>query len=59
MGQRIYTAPIDNANVGTAVQDIFSLLAGAATGIELHHLHLEAGGVNIASEIRMRFKRGC
>jgi len=58
MGRRIYTAGFDNVSVGTAVQDIFSLLAGAAKGIQLHHIHLEAGGVTTAAEIRMRLKRG-
>lgn len=58
MGQRVYTVPIIGGTVGTAVQDIFSLLAGSANGIELHHIHLEAGGVTSPAEISMRLKRG-
>jgi hypothetical protein len=58
MGSRVYTVPIENVSIGTAVQDIFSLLASSAVGIVLHHIHLEAGGVSSAAEIRMRLKRG-
>lgn len=58
MGRRIYVAGFDNIAVGTAVQDIFSLLAGSAKGIQLHHIHLEAAGVTTAAQIRMRLKRG-
>lgn len=57
MGQKIYTVPIESVAIGTAVQDIFSLLTGASNGIEIHHIHLEA---NVSSEaaLRMRLKRG-
>lgn len=58
MGRRIYVAGFDTVSVGTAVQDIFSLLAGSAKGIQLHHIHLEAAGVTTAAQIRMRLKRG-
>jgi hypothetical protein len=58
MGRRIYVASFDNVAVGTAVQDIFSLLAGSAKGIQLHHIHLEAAGVTTAAQIRLRLKRG-
>ena len=57
MGQRIYTVPIENVAIGTAVQDIFSLLCGASNGIELHHIHLEAN-VSAEAALRMRLKRG-
>lgn len=58
MGARIYVAAFDNVTVGTAVQDIFSLLAGAAKGIQLHHIHLEAAAITSAAQIRLRLKRG-
>lgn len=58
MGRRIYVAPFDNVAIGTAVQDIFSLLAGTTKGIQLHHIHLEASGVTTAAQIRLRLKRG-
>ncbi len=57
MGQRVYVTPIDNVSIGTAVQDIFSLLAGSANGIELHQIHLDAVSA-AAGQIRMRLKRG-
>lgn len=58
MGRRIYAAPFDTVAVGTAVQDIFSLLASATKGIQLHHIHLEAAGISTAQQIRLRLKRG-
>jgi hypothetical protein len=53
---RIYTAMFDNVTV-SAVQDVFSLKAGAANGIVLHHIMISAGGVTAAAEIRLRLKR--
>lgn len=58
MGRRMYTAGFDNVTVGTAVQDIFMLKAGATNGIKLHHIHLEAASITTAAQIRMRLKRG-
>src|ERR1700691_4363809 len=58
MGRRIYSAGFDTVSVGTAVQDIFSLLASATKGVQLHHIHLEAAGVTTAAQIRLRLKRG-
>ena len=58
MGHRIYSAGFNAVSVGTAVQDIFSLLAGATKGIQLHHIHLEASGVTTAAQIDLRLKRG-
>jgi hypothetical protein len=58
MGQRVYSVPIDNVSIGTAVQDIFSLLASASNGIEIHHIHLAAAGVTSPAEVRLRLKRG-
>lgn len=57
MGQRVYTVPIENLTIGTAVQDIFSLVTGASNGVELHHIHLEAN-VGAEAALRMRLKRG-
>jgi hypothetical protein len=56
MGQRIYSAAFDNVTIA-AVQDVFYLKAGAANGIEIHHIQLTAGGVTAAAEIRLRLKR--
>lgn len=56
MGQRVYVAAFDNVNIGTAVQDIFSIKAGSVNGVELHYLELNAAGVTSAAEIRMRLK---
>lgn len=58
MGRRIYSAGFDNVTVGAAVQDIFSLLAPAAKGAQIHWAHLEAGGVTSPAQIRLRMKRG-
>jgi hypothetical protein len=58
MGRRIYVASFDTVNVGTAVQDIFSLLTSAAKGLQLHHIQLSAGSQTTAAEIRLRLKRG-
>lgn len=57
MGRRIYMAGFDNVSIGAAVQDIFSLKASAAKGIQLRHIHLEAAGITTAAQIRMRLKR--
>jgi hypothetical protein len=56
MGQRIYSAAFDNVTIA-AVQDVFYLKAGAANGIEIHHIQLGAGAVTAAAEIRLRLKR--
>jgi hypothetical protein len=58
MGSRTYNGYMDNAVIGTAVQDIFSLKTPAAKGAQLHHVSLTAGGVTTVAEIRMRLKRG-
>lgn len=56
MGQRVYSTFFENVTI-TAVQDVFSLKAGAANGIELHQIDLSAGAVTAAAEIRLRLKR--
>jgi hypothetical protein len=58
MGRRVYTSAIDNTQIGTAVQDIWALLAGAANGIQLHAIELSAAGVTTAAQVRLRLKRG-
>lgn len=58
MGRRVYQAGFDNVSCGTAVQDLFSLLAGSAKGIILHHIHMEAASITTAAQLRMRLKRG-
>lgn len=58
MGRRIYESSFDTVAVGTAVQDIFSILAAATKGIQLHWIQLTAAGVTTAAEIRLRLKRG-
>lgn len=57
MGQRIYTAEFENVTI-SAIQDIFSLKAGAANGIEIHTIELSAAASSSTpSEIRLRLKR--
>lgn len=58
MGRRIYQAGFDTVTIGTAVQDVFSILASASKGVQLHHIHLDAAGVSSAAQIRLRLKRG-
>jgi len=56
-GSRTYITPIENVSIGTAVQDIFSLLAGSANGVRIHWIHLESTNTSAAA-LRMRLKRG-
>ncbi len=56
MGQRVYKATFENVTIA-AVQDIFSLKASSANGIELHQIDLSAGAVSAPAEIRLRLKR--
>jgi len=58
MGRRIYSVPMDNATIGTAVQDVFSIKTPATKGAQLHHIQLSAAAVTTVAEIRMRLKRG-
>jgi hypothetical protein len=53
----VYTVPIENVTIGTAVQDIFSVLPGATHSVAIHHIHLEAS-VSAEAALRMRLKRG-
>jgi hypothetical protein len=55
--ERVYQTPIENVSIGTAVQDIFSLLASSGHGVILHQIHLEATST-AAAALRMRLKRG-
>ena len=56
MGQRIYKMIFDNVSIA-AIQDVLSMKAGAANGIEIHQIDLSAGGVTSPAEIRLRLKR--
>jgi hypothetical protein len=56
MGERIYTMQIENVAVA-AVQDIFSLKAGAGHGIEIRHIMLGAVGQTSPVEFRLSLKR--
>src|SRR5579872_5648704 len=58
MGRRIYKSAVDTVSIGTTVQDIWSILAGASNGIQLHWLQCTASGVTTAAELRLRLKRG-
>lgn len=58
MGRRIYNSAIDTVAIGTAVQDIWALLAGSAKGIQLRWMQLTASSVTSAAELRLRLKRG-
>lgn len=55
MGQRVYSTYFDNVSI-SAIQDVLSLKAGAANGIEIHQIDLTAGGVTTPAEIRLRIK---
>jgi hypothetical protein len=55
MGQRVYKTFFENVTI-SAVQDVFSLKAGSANGVELHQIDLSAGGVTAPAEIRLRLK---
>lgn len=54
---RVYTVPIDNVAIGTAVQDIFAVKCGAGVGVVLHAIHLDSTNTSAAA-CRMRLKRG-
>lgn len=56
--ERIFIMPINAVTIGTAVQDIFALLAGANRGFQIHRIHLDASGVTAPAEVNMRLKRG-
>lgn len=58
MGRRIYESGFDSVTIGTAVQDIWSILSGASNGIQLHWIQLTAAGVTTAAQVRLRLKRG-
>jgi hypothetical protein len=49
---------MDNATIGTGVQDIFSIKTPASKGAQLHHVQLSAAAVTAVAEVRMRLKRG-
>ncbi|HET8921345.1 MAG TPA: hypothetical protein VFN27_16920 [Xanthobacteraceae bacterium] len=57
MGLRTYVSAFDNVSIGTAVQDIFSIKSGAANGVQIHYIELNAAGVTSPAEIRLRFKK--
>lgn len=57
MGRRIYKSGVDTVAIGTAVQDIWSLLAGASNGIQLHWMQCTAASVTTAAQLRLRLKR--
>jgi len=58
MGRRVYKSNFNNVSVGTAVQDLWSLLAGASNGIQLHRCDISAASVTTAAQINVRLKRG-
>ena len=58
MGHRIYTASIDAVSIGTAVQDIWSLLNGTSNGSQVRWIQMTASGVSAAAEFVLRLKRG-
>lgn len=55
-GNRVFSTYFENVTIA-AVQDIFSIKAGAANGVILHQIDLSAGGVTSPAEIRLRLKR--
>lgn len=58
MGRRIYQSGIDTVTIGTAVQDIWNIFAGASNGVQLHWCQMTAAAVTTAAQIRLRLKRG-
>jgi hypothetical protein len=58
MGRRVYTAGVNSASVGSAVQDIWTLLSGGTNGIQLHWIQLSAASVTTAVQNGIRLKRG-
>jgi hypothetical protein len=54
---RVYVSGFNSVTSGVAVQDILSILAGAANGVELHYTELNASGVTAAAELNVRLKR--
>jgi hypothetical protein len=58
MGRRVYKSAVDSNSIGTAVQDIWLLFAGASNGIQLHWLQCTAASVTTAAQLRLRLKRG-
>jgi hypothetical protein len=58
MGRRVYKSAVDSNSIGTAVQDIWLLFAGASNGIQLHWMQCTAASVTTAAQLRLRLKRG-
>ena len=54
--ERLYTINFENVVV-SAVQDFFTLKAGATNGIIIRRISLSAGGVSAPAEMRLRLKR--
>jgi hypothetical protein len=58
MGRRVYEAAVDTIAIGTAVQDIFAVDAGASNGVQLHWIQCTAASITTAAQLRLRLKRG-
>lgn len=56
MKEYVFTYPIENVSIGTAVQDIFSIKSGTGSPVEIHHIHLESTN-SAAAALRMRLRR--
>lgn len=56
MGQRVYKTVFNSVTVAAA-QDLFSIKAGAANGVELHSVDLSAASVTAPAEINIVLKR--
>lgn len=56
MGQRVYTAQFHNVSV-SAIQDLLSIKAGSANGVEVHYVSLTATGQTTPSEFDIQVKR--
>lgn len=54
--ERLYSIAFENITVA-AVQDLFSLKAGATNGLIVRRVSLSAGGVTAPAEMRLRLKR--
>lgn len=56
MGTRVYEIQFENVAIA-AIQDLFSLKAGAANGVRLRYMCLGALGQSSAAEFRVSLKR--
>lgn len=52
----MYVVNFDNVSIGTAVQDLFAVKAGASASVVLHWIHLDSTNT-AAAAMRLRLRR--